>query len=199
MVALKVDEKTNTGMVTDIKQELRDLNMLKIIYITTPEGKFSDFNQSLLKMFGYSREEFKSLTNDSLFDDKESLAAFNEKLEQTGAVKDFEARLRRKNGSVLDCLLTSTAWRSIDGELTGYHGMIRDITIRKKTQELENIAMYDLLTGLPNRNMLNYQIKKKSPQAIDCGDFFLFIITSVGACKKSSNKIPPPIPSVIFN
>lgn len=36
MVALKVDEKTNTGMVTDIKQELRELNMLKIIYITTP-------------------------------------------------------------------------------------------------------------------------------------------------------------------
>ncbi len=36
MVALKVDEDTNTGMVTDIKQELRDLNMLKIIYITTP-------------------------------------------------------------------------------------------------------------------------------------------------------------------
>ena len=36
MVALKVDEKTNTGMVTDIKQQLRDLNMLKIIYITSP-------------------------------------------------------------------------------------------------------------------------------------------------------------------
>ncbi len=107
------------------------------IYITTPERKFSDFNQSLLKMFGYSREEFKSLTNDSLFDDTEALQTFNEELEKTGAVKDFEARLRRKNGSVLDCLLTSTAWRSIDGELTGYHGMIRDITIRKKTQELE--------------------------------------------------------------
>ncbi|MBZ0327827.1 MAG: biopolymer transporter ExbD [Altibacter sp.] len=36
MVALKVDEKTNTGLVSDIKQELRELNMLKIIYITTP-------------------------------------------------------------------------------------------------------------------------------------------------------------------
>lgn|SRR5690554_5704403 len=36
MVALKVDEETNTGMVTDIKQELRDLNMLKLIYITSP-------------------------------------------------------------------------------------------------------------------------------------------------------------------
>lgn len=36
MVALKVDEETNTGLVTDIKQELRELNMLKIIYITSP-------------------------------------------------------------------------------------------------------------------------------------------------------------------
>ncbi|MAP55624.1 biopolymer transporter ExbD [Altibacter sp.] len=36
MVALKVDEETNTGLVSDIKQELRELNMLKIIYITTP-------------------------------------------------------------------------------------------------------------------------------------------------------------------
>jgi biopolymer transport protein ExbD len=41
MVALKVDEKTNTGMVTDIKQELRDLNMLKIIDITTPGNEIS--------------------------------------------------------------------------------------------------------------------------------------------------------------
>jgi len=36
MVALKVDEETNSGLVTDIKQELRELNMLKIIYITSP-------------------------------------------------------------------------------------------------------------------------------------------------------------------
>lgn len=36
MVALKVDEETNTGLVSDIKQELRELNMLKLIYITSP-------------------------------------------------------------------------------------------------------------------------------------------------------------------
>lgn len=36
MVALKVDEDTNTGLVTDIKQELRELEMYKIIYITSP-------------------------------------------------------------------------------------------------------------------------------------------------------------------
>ena len=32
--------------------------------------------------------------------------------------------------------------------------------VEHHTKELENIAMYDLLTGLPNRNMLQYQLKK---------------------------------------
>jgi len=35
-----------------------------------------------------------------------------------------------------------------------------NIEVVQKTKELENIAMYDLLTGLPNRNMLNYQLRK---------------------------------------
>jgi len=35
-----------------------------------------------------------------------------------------------------------------------------NLEVEQKTKELENIAMYDLLTGLPNRNMLNYQLRK---------------------------------------
>jgi diguanylate cyclase (GGDEF)-like protein len=35
-----------------------------------------------------------------------------------------------------------------------------DAKIEQNTRELENIAMYDRLTGLPNRNMLNHQLKK---------------------------------------
>jgi len=35
-----------------------------------------------------------------------------------------------------------------------------NLVVEQKTKELENIAMYDLLTGLPNRNMLNYQLRK---------------------------------------
>ncbi len=42
MVALKVDENTNTGVVSDIKEELRELNMLKIIYITTPGNQLDN-------------------------------------------------------------------------------------------------------------------------------------------------------------
>ncbi|MEM7085174.1 MAG: biopolymer transporter ExbD [Bacteroidota bacterium] len=42
MVALKVDEDTNTGLVTDIKQELRELEMYKIIYITSPGNQMDE-------------------------------------------------------------------------------------------------------------------------------------------------------------
>ncbi len=38
-----------------------------------------------------------------------------------------------------------------------------NLEVEQKTKELENIAMYDLLTGLPNRNMLNYQLNKVLP------------------------------------
>ncbi|MGJ8665030.1 MAG: ExbD/TolR family protein [Patiriisocius sp.] len=41
VVALKVDEDTNTGLVTDIKEKLRDLNMVKVIYITTPGNELT--------------------------------------------------------------------------------------------------------------------------------------------------------------
>ena len=42
MVALKVDEETNTGVVTDIKQELREQNMFKLIYITSPGNQLDN-------------------------------------------------------------------------------------------------------------------------------------------------------------
>ncbi len=42
MIALKVDEETNTGVITDIKQELREQNLLKLIYITTPGNQLDN-------------------------------------------------------------------------------------------------------------------------------------------------------------
>jgi diguanylate cyclase (GGDEF)-like protein len=52
-----------------------------------------------------------------------------------------------------------------------------NIEVTQKTKELENIAMYDLLTGLPNRNMLNFQLRKqlknKANNNVSVGILFL--------------------------
>ena len=34
VVALKVDKEANAGLVSDIKQELRKMNALKVMYVT---------------------------------------------------------------------------------------------------------------------------------------------------------------------
>jgi len=35
VIALKVDKKTNAGIISDVKQELREANALKIMYVTS--------------------------------------------------------------------------------------------------------------------------------------------------------------------
>jgi len=75
------------------------------------------------------------------------------------AKKEFdqfrEAKIKREGTFVdeLDILAGATTDLSFELEQL-------NIEVEQKTKELENIAMYDLLTGLPNRNMLNFHLRK---------------------------------------
>ena len=106
------------------------------IYITTTDGEFVEQNGSLLKMFGYTEDEFTSISEKDLYADLADREAFIEKITRTNSVKDFDVKMKKKNNEVIDCLLSSTLWKDIDGSIRGYHGIIRDITTIKKTQEL---------------------------------------------------------------
>jgi len=62
----------------------------------------------------------------------------------------------QRNGTFIDELdILANATTELSFELEQLN-----LEVDQKTKELENIAMYDLLTGLPNRNMLNYQLRK---------------------------------------
>lgn len=106
------------------------------IYISTSKGLFVEFNDSLLKLLGYAREEFTQVHSDDLYVSDEDRKKFTALIDEKGSVKDFEAQLKKKNGEVIDCLLTATLWKSMEGNVKGYHGIIRDITALKQTQEL---------------------------------------------------------------
>ncbi|MDP7592756.1 MAG: EAL domain-containing protein [Litorilituus sp.] len=56
--------------------------------------------------------------------------------------------------------------------------------VEQKTKELENIAMYDLLTGLPNRNMLNYQLHKSIVNIARYGDGVAVLFLDLDDFKK---------------
>ena len=105
------------------------------IYSTTREGEFADLNKSALDLFAYTREEFMKLKVQEIYVHPEDRPKFQQEIEKRGFVRDYEVKVRKKDGTEMDCLLTTTLWRSKDGKILGYHGIIRDITERKRAEE----------------------------------------------------------------
>jgi len=120
------------------------------IYTTTREGKILEVNQSMLNLFGYSREEMIGLHTRDTYVDPEDRLKFRKEIEQQGFVKDFEVKLLKKDGTEMECLLTSVVSRTADGNIAGYQGIIRDITERKRAEEAREKLIHQLQDALNN-------------------------------------------------
>ena len=105
------------------------------VYITTKEGKIISVNDALLNMFGFNRDEVDSFNTQESYADSEDRIKFQKAIEESGYVKNFEVKLVKKDGTPMDCLITSTAWHDEAGKFLGYHGIIIDITERKQKEE----------------------------------------------------------------
>ena len=104
------------------------------IYITARDGEFIDINQSGLDLFGYTREEMIGLDVREIYVDPDDRYRFQQEIEQKGSVRDYEVKFCKKDGTEMDCLLSSTVRRATDGRILGYQGIIRDITERKRLE-----------------------------------------------------------------
>jgi diguanylate cyclase (GGDEF)-like protein/PAS domain S-box-containing protein len=102
------------------------------LYISTRIGDFVDINRAMVDLFGYTRSEMLGMNASVLYADPEAREAFQQQVEELGSVRNYEIQLRTRDGEVLDCLLTATARRSLDDVVTGYEGIIEDVTARKR-------------------------------------------------------------------
>jgi two-component system cell cycle sensor histidine kinase/response regulator CckA len=105
------------------------------VYITTWEGRFVDFNQGFLDLFGYTREELMVLQAQDSYVHPADRYRFQKEIEKKGFVRDYEVKLRKQNGKEMDCLLNASVRRGSDGTILGYQGIIRDITERKRAEQ----------------------------------------------------------------
>lgn len=106
------------------------------IYISSREGRIFEVNQAAMDMFGYTREEMLKLDTHILYKNPEDRYKFQIEVETYRAVKDYEVSLKKKDGTTLHCLLSSSIKLGTDGSVFGYQGIIKDITAIKKTDEL---------------------------------------------------------------
>ncbi len=124
-------------MLRESEERYRSIfeNSRDAIYTTSRDGIFLDANQATLTLFGYSESELIGMNIERIFVDPEEQARFQLDIEARGSVRDYEVRLRHKDGTVMTCLYTSSLRCQADGTMIGHQGIIRDITARKQDEE----------------------------------------------------------------
>ncbi len=124
------------------------------IAITDPQVNIVAVNRAFTTTTGYSEAEVLG-RNPSVLKSERHEPVFYRDLWTTLKEHDFwqgEIWNRRKNGEIYPEWLTISTMRDERGEVCHYIGVFTDISQLRRTEEdLERLAHYDPLSGLPNR------------------------------------------------
>ncbi len=136
-------------------------NMQDTFYRCDLQGKVTMASPSVRSLLGFSRDEVIGKYTADFYVEPSAHEQFSNLLKQNnGFVYNFEAPLRRKDGSII-WVSTNAHWcRDNAGNVIGIEGVSRDITRTKRTaQRLYYLANYDALTELPNRTLFRDRLK----------------------------------------
>lgn len=122
------------------------------VYVTSRDGNFQEFNKSCLDLLGYSQQEIQNITADSIYVDPSQRQRFQEEIEKWGSLWDYPVKLKKKNGTEMDCLITASLKTDDDGNIRGYQGSIRDITEQKESAEALKKSKEFIETALNSMN-----------------------------------------------
>ncbi|UCE83488.1 MAG: PAS domain S-box protein [Deltaproteobacteria bacterium] len=109
-----------------------------MVYICDEKGKVMEINPSGLELLGYdSREDFQQVTLEDVFRNPADARNYRQILENQGYIKDYEVEFKRKDGGILNMLITANAILDESGEFAGCEGIAKNVTeLRRVTEGL---------------------------------------------------------------
>jgi PAS domain S-box-containing protein len=129
------------------------------VFISTPAGRFVDFNNAFMRILGYeSADELVAAETGQFYVDPADRERRQRLLREYGEIADFEFRFRRRDGEIRTAHESSFATRDESGAVVAYQGFLLDITdlknaeadVRRRNQELLALnTIADLLGQSP--------------------------------------------------
>jgi PAS domain S-box-containing protein len=113
------------------------------------DGTITSWNRGAEKMFGYRRQDAMGQSVSILHTEgnAEELSAILELIQQGRSATHFETKRKRKDGTHIDVSISVSPVRDESHRVIGAAKIIRDITDRKRTEELNGRAEKLAVTG----------------------------------------------------
>ncbi len=140
------ERKKAEEQITYSESELRNIidNLQDTYYRTDLEGRIIRSSPSVYDLLGYKEEELLGSKLSDLYVDPQGREKFLQLMQQhNGVVNNYEAGLRRKDGSHVWVSTNAHYYFDIDGNIKGVEGTTRDISdIMLARQELEKHRLH---------------------------------------------------------
>ena len=134
------------------------------IYMVKRDGRFVDFNPAFEVLFGYSKRDMDTITVYDLYENPADRQRFLEVIDRYGAVQGYDVRLKKRDGTPMDCLITSSVFMDDDGNVAGYQGIFRDVTERKNIERRLRDSLAELESALNGSiRLASVAVEKRDP------------------------------------
>ncbi len=114
-----------------------------LILLAKPDGEIIDVNSVCETMLNYSRREALQMNISQAYVNESDLIYIHHTVFNKGTLKDYELKLRRKDGQEIDALISSVLRHREDGSVMGVQTVVRDITDRKRAEQ-ERLKVLEL-------------------------------------------------------
>jgi PAS domain S-box-containing protein len=130
------EKKLAQDALMESEQKFRTLfeTSRDFMYIGTLDGTLLDYNSAGKRFFGYTDEEVSHLNLRDLYAYPEERDEFVRKVMREGSVENYELKLKKKDGTLVDTLVTVTLRKDGEGNVIGLQGTVKDITQMKRLE-----------------------------------------------------------------
>lgn len=172
---MKDEEKSKEQLIMEIKALRKHVTQLEVakdclenvlenspdaIGIVDKHGRLLKWNKLAERLFGYSFNEIKQKKVFDFYENSQELNKMLELLRQKEVVKEYEIKMRRKNGKVVIFNLSIGLLKNSNNQLIGSVGLARDMTEKREAEE--ELKKY--------REHLEEMVEKRTSQLLEANE-----------------------------